>query len=188
MKSEKLVIVPASSVFGKFTQGRKYDVVRTLVDRNSVRAYYNCDLGGEFYAFFNLSCLYKGNLRNGAKSMFGIWEARLVEVEQPLSEIDQIISTAQHYAKEAAKRAIADAMLPGGQIHAALRAGGPFINDAFIRPGHITVAPTEHTAKTDREVLEVLRDTLRVPEGEDIITHAKAVRVMADALKGIANQ
>lgn len=188
MKSEKLVIVPVRSIFGKFTQGKEYDVVRTLVDRDSVRAYYNCDLGGESYTFFNLSCLCKGNLRNGAKSMLGIWEARLVEVEQPISELDQIISTAQHYAQDTAERAIADALLPGGQIHAAFRAVGTFINDALIRTGHITVAPTEHTAKTDREVLEVLRDILRVPEGENIIAHAKAVRVMADALNGIANQ
>lgn len=32
------------------------------------------------------------------------------------------------------------------------------------------------------EVLEKLREILRVPEGEDILTHAKVVRVLADGL------
>lgn len=188
MKSEKLVIVPKISVFGHFTQGKEYDVIRVMGDSDFARAYYIGDLGKEHYTAFDHLCLSGGLLIGGSTSLAGLWEARLVEVEQPVSELDQIIATAQQYAQETAERAIADSLLPGGKIHAAFRAGGPFINDAFIRTGHITVAPTEHTAKTDREVLEVLRDILRVPEGENIITHAKAVRVMADALNGIANQ
>ena len=188
MKSEKLVIVPERSIFGHFTQGKEYDVIRVLEGSDFARAYYIGDLGKEDYTAFDRSNLSGSSLRNGAKSLAGMWEARLIEVEKPVSELDQIISTAQHYAQDTAERAIADALLPGGQIHAAFRAVGTFINDDFIRTGHIKVAPTEHTAKTDREVLEVLRDILRVPEGENIITHAKAVRVMADALNGIANQ
>lgn len=189
MKSKKLVIVPISiSILGEITQGKEYDVIRVVNDESVSRAHYIGDNGSENCAYFDRSNLSGSSLRNGAKSLAGMWEARLVEVEQPVSELDQIISTAQHYAQDTAERAIADALLPGGQIHAAFRAVGTFINDAFIRTGHIKVAPTEHTAKTDREVLEVLRDILRVPEGENIITHAKAVRVMADALNGIANQ
>lgn len=189
MKSEKLVIVPVTiSILGEVTQHKEYDIFRVVTDESVIYAHYISDSGSEHFVSFDRSNLSGSSLRNGAKSLAGMWEARLIEVEQPVSEIDQIISTAQHYAQDTAERAIADALLPGGQIHAAFRAGGPFINDAFIRPGHITVAPTEHTAKTDREVLEVLRDILRVPDGENIITHAKAVRVMADALNGIANQ
>lgn len=32
------------------------------------------------------------------------------------------------------------------------------------------------------EVLEQLREILRVPDGENILTHAKVVRVLADGL------
>ena len=35
------------------------------------------------------------------------------------------------------------------------------------------------------KVLEQLRDVLRVPEGESIVTHAKVVRALADALIGL---
>lgn len=32
------------------------------------------------------------------------------------------------------------------------------------------------------KTLEQLREVLRVPEGEDVVTHAKVVRALADAL------
>ena len=35
------------------------------------------------------------------------------------------------------------------------------------------------------KILEQLREVLRVPEGENIVTHAKVVRALADALIGI---
>lgn len=35
------------------------------------------------------------------------------------------------------------------------------------------------------KVLEQLREVLRVPEGENIVTHAKVVRALADALIGL---
>lgn len=197
MKSARLVIVPeVNSTLGKFTQGKEYEVVRLVTGRDYVRVYYVGDLGREDYTHFDLGCISGGNLRNGSLSMYRTWQAKIIEPEQPISELDQIISTAQHYAKETAERAIADALLPGGQIHAAFRSGGyvgslsEFYGEvpAVIAPMKILVAPTEDTALSSSEVLEVLRDILRVPEGENIITHARAVRAMADALIGIANQ
>lgn len=41
------------------------------------------------------------------------------------------------------------------------------------------------TSDPNIEVLEKLREVLRVPEGENIVTHAKVIRALADALIGL---
>ena len=46
--------------------------------------------------------------------------------------------------------------------------------------GSITASPDPNA-----EVLEKLREVLRVPEGENIVTHAKVIRALADALIGL---
>ncbi|QGF21214.1 hypothetical protein KMB89_gp15 [Citrobacter phage HCF1] len=46
--------------------------------------------------------------------------------------------------------------------------------------GSITASPDPNV-----EVLEKLREVLRVPEGENIVTHAKVIRALADALIGL---
>lgn len=61
-----------------------------------------------------------------------------------------------------------------------LKDGGIEINDAKISDGQIyaSASPSNEYA----EVLQQLREILRVPEGESILTHAKVVRVLADGL------
>lgn len=46
--------------------------------------------------------------------------------------------------------------------------------------GSITASPDPNV-----EVLEKLREVLRVPYGENIVTHAKVIRALADALIGL---
>lgn len=207
MKNTKLVIVPTGmSILGVFTSGKAYDIIDVEVRPRSARAYYTSDSGREEYAVFDLDCVKDGMIKDGAKSPAEIWEVREVEIESPLSEIDQIIATAQHYAEETAKRAISDALQPGGSINSAINDGWScsakfkssydpvftigqmFIGDAIIRPGEIKFAPTEDVENADGRLLDELRDILRVPEGESIIDHARALRQMADALTKIANQ
>lgn len=48
----------------------------------------------------------------------------------------------------------------------------------FIASGNFKAADKDPNV----EVLEKLREILRVPEGENILTHAKVVRVLADGL------
>lgn len=48
----------------------------------------------------------------------------------------------------------------------------------FIASGNFNAADKDPNV----EVLEKLREILRVPEGENILTHAKVVRVLADGL------
>lgn len=58
--------------------------------------------------------------------------------------------------------------------------GDTMISSATISDGQIYASATPRNEYA--EVLEQLREILRVPEGENILTHAKVVRVLADGL------
>ena len=62
------------------------------------------------------------------------------------------------------------------------------VNDTFRAESFKVYSEGGTINQTDNEyvkVLEQLREVLRVPEGENIVTHAKVVRALADALIGI---
>lgn len=61
-----------------------------------------------------------------------------------------------------------------------LKDGGIEIRDAKISDGQIYASASPRNEYA--EVLQQLREILRVPEGENILTHAKVVRVLADGL------
>lgn len=77
-------------------------------------------------------------------------------------------------AMESAERAAAQAirMLRSGSGWRIEKDG------VFIASGNFKAADKDPNV----EVLEKLREILRVPEGENILTHAKVVRVLADGL------
>lgn len=77
-------------------------------------------------------------------------------------------------AMESAERAAAQAirMLRSGSGWRLEKDG------VFIASGNFKAADKDPNV----EVLEKLREILRVPEGENILTHAKVVRVLADGL------
>nr|DAG79271.1 MAG TPA: hypothetical protein [Bacteriophage sp.] len=77
-------------------------------------------------------------------------------------------------AMESAERAAAQAirMLRSGSGWRLEKDG------VFIASGNFKAADKDQNV----EVLEKLREILRVPEGENILTHAKVVRVLADGL------
>lgn len=64
----------------------------------------------------------------------------------------------------------------------AMKNGG-YIKSAMISDGQIYASVTPRNEYA--EVLEQLREILRVPKGENILTHAKVVRVLADGLIGL---
>lgn len=77
-------------------------------------------------------------------------------------------------AMESAERAAAQALRM-------LRSGSGWRiekDGEFVASGNFKAA----TKDPNIEVLEKLREILRVPEGENILTHAKVVRVLADGL------
>lgn len=114
----------------------------------------------------------------------------------------QLLSSAKAIAEDAEKLAerlrvrdeVADAIRcetkPGGLIHRIMQdvrvASGWRILD-----GHVSIESNNFKINEARdpnvEVLEQLREILRVPEGESILIHAKAIRALADALIGLQN-
>ncbi|WZK93034.1 hypothetical protein [Enterobacter phage vB_EclS_AS5] len=77
-------------------------------------------------------------------------------------------------AMESAERAAAQAIRM-------MRSGSGWLiekDGVFIASGNFKAADKDPNV----EVLEKLREILRVPEGENILTHAKVVRVLADGL------
>lgn len=76
---------------------------------------------------------------------------------------------------------VRNSCLPGGEIFNYVKGVGGSgwqikkTGDAIIQS--INYEPNEYV-----KVLEQLREVLRVPEGENIVTHAKVVRALADAI------
>lgn len=117
---------------------------------------------------------------------------------------DRIISNAEASAKaiavEAEKlaerlrvrdevaAAIRNESLPGGMLFEAMRGNG---SGWRILDGIVSMQSNNFKINEARdpnvEVLEQLREILRVPEGENILIHAKAIRALADALIGLQN-
>lgn len=97
---------------------------------------------------------------------------------------------AMKYAASTAARALADEAY---SLARTIKIGEAYIGDAIMTSGVIEnacisdgqiykmVSARQHTNEY-AEVLEQLREVLRVPEGENIVSHAKAVRILADGL------
>lgn len=63
---------------------------------------------------------------------------------------------------------------------------GGYVKNATISDGQIYASVTPRNEYA--ELLEQLREILRVPEGESILTHAKVARVLADGLISLQKQ
>lgn len=84
--------------------------------------------------------------------------------------------------------AIRNESLPGGMLFEAMRGKG---SGWRVLDGMVYIQSNNFKINEARdpnvEVLEQLREILRVPEGENILVHAKAIRALADALIGLQN-
>lgn len=82
--------------------------------------------------------------------------------------------------------AIRNESLPGGMLFESMRGNGSGwrILDGIVSMQSNNFKINE-AIDPNVEVLEKLREILRVPEGENILTHAKVVRALADALIGL---
>lgn len=54
-----------------------------------------------------------------------------------------------------------------------------------IKKGEIHIQSNKYFPNEHLKVLEKLCEVLRVPDGEDVVTHAKVVRALADTLIGM---
>lgn len=122
---------------------------------------------------------------NGKKKWF---RRDLFESEQ-LSNAKRIADEAGALAERERIRDIVaeqvrNSCLPGGEIFNHVKGAGGSgwqikkTGDAIIQS--INYEPNEYV-----KVLDQLREIMRVPEGESIVTHAKVLRALADALIGL---
>lgn len=115
-----------------------------------------------------------------------MWIKKVFFESEHLSNAKRIADEASALAERERIRYIVaeqvrNSCLPGGEIfnHVKCAVGSGWqikkTGDAIIQS--INYEPNEYV-----KVLEQLREVLRVPEGENIVTHAKVVRALADAI------
>lgn len=126
--------------------------------------FYNYLTKGRDYTVLNsLDTLYLVVADNGVR----VWLDKTLFESDHLSNAKRIASEAEALAE---RERVRDNILgKGWKIHAA----GMMIASSNYEPNEYV------------KILEQLREVLRVPEGENIVTHAKVVRELADALIGI---
>lgn len=154
-----------------FTAGKLYRVTRELFDGK--RVVVNDDNGNSLIVRVD-----------GERSAKLDYDGSFVIVDIPEPR------EAMQHAASTAARALAD---KAESLARTIKIGEAYIGGAIITSGIITnacatdgeiykmVSAREHTNEY-AEVLEQLREVLRVPEGENIVSHAKAVRILADGL------
>ncbi|UVN00175.1 MAG: hypothetical protein [Bacteriophage sp.] len=106
----------------------------------------------------------------------------MVDIPEPREAMQYAASTAAHALADEAESLAGRIKIGEAYIGGAIITSG-IIKDACVKDGQIykMVSAREHTNEY-AEVLEQLREILRVPEGENIVSHAKAVRILADGL------
>lgn len=148
--------------------------------------FYNYLTKGRDYTVLNsIDTLYLVVADNGVR----VWLDKTLFESEHLSNAKRIADEASALAERERIRDIVaeqvrNSCLPGGEIFNHVKGVGGSgwqikkTGDAIIQS--INYEPNEYI-----KVLEQLREVLRVPEGENIVTHAKVVRALADALIGL---
>lgn len=152
------------------TAGNDYQVLNSTEDRYFIE----CDNGDRMWikkGFFESEHL------SNAK--------RIADEASALAERERI--------RDIVSEQVRNSCLPGGDIFKSMRGEMTVgIQDRVISKSVDSVIEnarfnalinSEHNEYV--KVLEQLREVLRVPEGENIVTHAKVVRALADALIGL---
>lgn len=144
---------------GNFTKGKHYEVISDYPGHSLVK----CDKGE-----------YKLVKTDGTPSAHLDFAGKFYRVSFELNNALNIQAKADALARriKIGKAHIGDAIMTSAVIE-----------NARISDGQIykMVSARQHTNEY-AEVLEQLREVLRVPEGENIVSHAKAVRILADGL------
>lgn len=140
------------------TAGNDYQVLNSTEDRYFIE----CDNGNRMWI---KKCFFESEHLSNAK--------RIADEASALAERERI--------RDIVAEQVRNSCLPGGEIFNHVKGVGGSgwqikkTGDAIIQS--INYEPNEYV-----KVLEQLREVLRVPEGENIVTHAKVVRALADAL------
>lgn len=142
------------------TAGNDYQVLNSTEDRYFIE----CDNGDRMWlkkGFFESEHL------SNAK--------RIADEASALAERERIRDLVAEHVR--------NSCLPGGDIFNAVRGFGG--SGWKIHKAGMSICSDNFEPNEYIKVLEQLREVLRVPEGENIVTHAKVVRALADALIGL---
>ncbi|WBF80836.1 hypothetical protein DDONNNOJ_00013 [Citrobacter phage BSwS KMM3] len=152
------------------TAGNDYQVLNSTEDRYFIE----CDNGDRMWI---KKCFFESEHLSNAK--------RIADEASALAERERI--------RDIVAEQVRNSCLPGGDIFKSMRGEMTVgIQDRVISKSVDSVIEnarfnalinSEHNEYV--KVLEQLREVLRVPEGENIVTHAKVVRALADALIGL---
>lgn len=157
--------------------------------------FYNFLTKGRDYTVLNsLDTLYLVIADNGAR----VWLDKTLFESEHLSNAKRIADEASALAERERIRDIVaeqvrNSCLPGGDIFKSMRGEMTVeIQDRVIVKSVDSVienarfnALTNSNPNEYVKVLEQLREVMRVPDGENIVTHAKILRALADALIGL---
>ena len=142
----------------------------------------------------SIDALYLVVADNGVR----VWLDKTLFESEHLSNAKRIADEASALAereriRDIVSEQVRNSCLPGGDIFKSMRGEITVgIQDRVISKSVDSVIEnarfnalinSEHNEYV--KVLEQLREVLRVPEGENIVTHAKVVRALADALIGL---
>lgn len=166
----KTVIANQTDKANRITKGKEYKVLRNC---NELYEIVNDD--------HNIAWVFKHRFESEHLSN----AKRIADEASALAERERI--------RDIVAEQVRNSCLPGGDILKSMRGEMTVgIQDRVIAKSVDSVIenarfnalinsePNEYV-----KVLEQLREVLRVPEGENIVTHAKVVRALADALIGL---
>lgn len=154
----KTVVARETDKSNRITKGKEYKVLRDCIDFYEI-------INDDGYVAWVFRCRFESKELSNAK--------RIADEAGALAERERI--------RDIVAEQVRNSCLPGGEIFNHVKGVGGSgwqikkTGDAIIQS--INYEPNEYV-----KVLEQLHEVLRVPEGENIVTHAKVVRALADAL------
>lgn len=101
---------------------------------------------------------------------------RIAEEASALAERERI--------RDIVAEQVRNSCLPGGEIFNHVKGDGGS-GWQIKKTGEAIIQSVNHEPNEYVKVLEQLREVMRVPEGENIVTHAKVLRALADVLIGL---
>lgn len=143
------------------TAGNDYQVLNSTEDRYFIE----CDNGDRMWI---KKCFFESEHLSNAK--------RIADEASALAERERI--------RDIVAEQVRNSCLPGGEIFNHVKGVGGS-GWQIKKTGDAIIQSINHEPNEYIKVLEQLREVLRVPEGENIVTHAKVVRALADALIGL---
>lgn len=153
----KTVIAIETCVHNGITRGKEYDV------------------HGEDDNFYDIV----NDIGNNA----GVFKSRFESKELSNAKriADEVTALAERErVRDFVVERVRNSCLPGGDIFNAARG---FVGSGWkIHKAGMAICSNDYEPNEYVKVLDQLRDVMRVPEGENIVTHAKVLRALADAL------